>query len=154
MLSIVLIAAALLIAGFFLQLRGRDSAERVTSARTAAAATSLMTGATPAPSASSAKPVRPTVAVVLRVQEPDCACENARKFADKIFVLGNAPQLPFKGCMQADCRCRYQPITDRRTKGEQRKNASRREQIRFDMKDDRRQGQDRRQTNNVWKTPV
>ena len=153
MLSIVLIAAALLIAGFFLQLRGRDSAERVTSARTAAA-TSLTTAATQVPSASSAKPVRPTVAVVLRVQEPDCACENARKFADKIFVLGNAPQLPFKGCMQADCRCRYQPITDRRTKGEQRKNASRREQIRFDMKDDRRQGQDRRQTNNVWKTPV
>ena len=110
MLSIVLIAAALLIAGFFLQLRGRDSAERVTSAR-AAAATSLTTAATQVPSASSAKPVRPTVAVVLRVQEPDCACENARKFADKIFVLGNAPQLPFKGCMQADCRCRYQPIT-------------------------------------------
>ena len=153
MLSIVLIAAALLIAGFFLQLRGRDSAERVTSAR-AAAATSLTTAATQVPSASSAKPVRPTVAVVLRVQEPNCACENARKFADKIFVLGNAPQLPFKGCMQADCRCRYQPITNRRTKGEQRKNASRREQIRFDMKDDRRQGQDRRQTNNVWKTPV
>ena len=153
MLSIVLIAAALLIAGFFLQLRGRDSAEHVTSARTAAA-TSLTTAATQVPSASSAKPVRPTVAVVLRVQEPNCACENARKFADKIFVLGNAPQLPFKGCMQADCRCRYQPITDRRTKGEQRKNASRREQIRFDMKDDRRQGQDRRQTNNVWKTPV
>ena len=153
MLSIVLIAAALLIAGFFLQLRGRDSAERVTSARTAAA-TSLTTAATQVPSASSAKPVRPTVAVVLRVQEPNCACENARKFADKIFVLGNAPQLPFKGCMQADCRCRYQPITNRRTKGEQRKNASRREQIRFDMKDDRRQGKDRRQTNNVWKTPV
>ena len=153
MLSIVLIAAALLVAGFVVQLRGRDSAQRVTSAR-GPAAPSPMTSTARAPSASSAKPVRPTVAVVLRVQEPNCACENARKFADKIFVLGNAPQLPFKGCMQADCRCRYQPITDRRSKGEQRKNASRREQIRFDMKDDRRQGQDRRQTNNVWKTPV
>jgi hypothetical protein len=153
MLSIVLIAAALLIAGLVLQLRSRDSAERATSAR-AAACTALMTGATPAPSVSSAKPVRPTVAVVLRVQKPDCACENARKFADKIFVLGDAPQLPFKGCMREDCGCRYQPITNRRTKGEQRKNASRREQIRFDMKDDRRQGKDRRQLNNVWKTPV
>ena len=153
MLSIVLIAAALLIAGFVLQLRGRDSAERATSAR-GAAGTGLMTGTTQVPSASSAPPVRPTVAVVLRVQKPDCACENARKFADKIFVLGNAPQLPFKGCMQADCRCRYQPITNRRTRGEQRKNASRREQIRFDTKDDRRLGKDRRQTNNVWKTPV
>ena len=153
MLSIVLIAAALLIAGFVLQLRGRDSAGRATSAR-AAAGTVLMTDTTQVPSASSAPPVRPTVAVVLRVQKPDCACENARKFADKIFVLGNTPQLPFKGCMQAECRCRYQPITNRRTKGEQRKNASRREQIRFDMKDDRRLGKDRRQTNNVWKTPV
>lgn len=153
MLSIVLIAAALLIAGFVLQLRGRDSAERATSARGAAGA-ALMTGTTQVLSASSAQPVRPTVAVVLRVQKPDCACENARKFADKIFVLGNAPQLPFKGCMQADCRCRYQPITNRRTRGEQRKNASRREQIRFDTKDDRRRGKDRRQTNNVWKTPV
>jgi len=153
MLSIVLITAALLIAGFALQLRARDTAERTTSAR-GLASTSLMTGATQAPSASSAKPVRPTVAVVLRVKNPDCACENARKFADKIFVLGDTPQLPFKGCTRADCSCRYQPITNRRTKGEQRKSASRREEIRFDMKDDRRQGKDRRQTNNVWKTPV
>jgi len=73
MLSIVLIAAALLVAGFVVQLRGRDSAQRVTSAR-GPAASSPMTSAARAPSASSAKPVRPTVAVVLRVQKPDCAC--------------------------------------------------------------------------------
>ena len=153
MLSIVLIAAALLIAAFILQLRGRDTAERATSAR-GPAGTSLMAGVTQTLPASSAQPVRPTVAVVLRVQNPDCACENARKFADKTFVLGETPQLPFKGCTRVDCSCRYQPITDRRAKGEQRKGTSRREEIRFEMKDDRRSGKDRRQTNNIWKTPV
>jgi len=154
MLSIVLIAAALLIAGCFLQLRGRYSTERAPLA-TDPRIPSMMMSTTPTPTGSGGQSVRPTVAVVLRVQNPDCACENARKFADKTFVVGSAPQLPFKGCTRADCRCRYQPITDRRsTKGERRKGTSRREEIRFETKDDRRSGKDRRQTNNVWKTPV
>jgi hypothetical protein len=153
MLSIALIAAALLIAGCILQLRGRDSTERVALA-TDPQDPSIMMSTTTTPPASGAHPVRPTVGVVLRVQNPDCACENARKLADKTFLVGNAPQLPLKGCVRSDCSCRYQPITDRRTKGERRKGTSRREEIRFEMKDDRRSGKDRRQTNNVWKTPV
>ena len=154
MLSIALIVAAVLIAGCLLQLRGRHSTERVALA-TDSRIPSIMMSTTHAPPASGGQAVRPTVAVVLRVQNPDCACENARKFADKTFVVGSAPQLPFKGCTRVDCRCRYQTITDRRgAKGERRKGTSRREEIRFETKDDRRSGKDRRQTNNVWKTPV
>jgi hypothetical protein len=153
MLSIALIAAALLVAVCLLQLRGRHSTERAALAADPQIP-SMMMSTTPAPPASSAQ-VRPTVGVVLRVQNPDCACESARKFADKTFAVGSAPQLPFKGCTRADCGCRYQPITNRRTaKGERRKGTSRREEIRFEMKDDRRSGKDRRQTNNAWKTPV
>jgi hypothetical protein len=151
MLSIALIAAALLITACILQLRSRDSTERVTLA-TDPRIPSIMMITTPAPPSS--QPVRPTVGLVLRVQNPDCACENARQLADKTFPVGNAPQLPLKGCVRSDCSCRYQPITDRRTKGERRKGTSRREEIRFETKDDRRSGKDRRQTNNVWKTPV
>jgi len=95
------------------------------------------------------------VGLVLRVQNADCACENARKLADKTFLVGDAPTLPFKDCTRSDCRCRYERISERRKgKGERRVSASRREEIRFEMKDDRRSGKDRRQKNNVWKQPV
>jgi len=154
MLSIALIAAALLIAGCIVHLRSRDSTERVALATDPREPSMMMMSTPPAPPSSSSQPVRPVVAVVLRVQNLDCACENARKLADKTFVVGTAPQLPFRDCTRVDCRCRYQPITNRRVKGERRKGTSRREEIRFEMKDDRRSGKDRRQTNNVWKTPV
>jgi len=95
------------------------------------------------------------VGLVLRVQNVDCACDNARKFADKTFLVGEAPTLPFQGCTRADCRCRYERVTERRkSKGDRRTKSSRREEIRFEMKDDRRSGKDRRQKNNTWKQPV
>jgi hypothetical protein len=154
MLSIAFIAAALQIAALILQLCGRNSSECATLVTNPQSPAGMMMSMTNSPPAPSAHPIRPVVAMVLRVQNPDCACENARKFADKTFVVGTAPQLPFSGCTRADCSCRYQPITNRRTKGERRKGTSRREEIRFEMKDDRRSGKDRRQNNNVWKTPV
>ena len=95
------------------------------------------------------------VALVLRVQHADCACDEARKFADKTFMVADAPKLPFKNCTRADCRCRYERIAERRKfGGERRVNPNRREEIRFEMKDDRRTGKDRRQKNNVWKQPI
>lgn len=95
------------------------------------------------------------VALVLRVQNIDCACDSARKFADRTFVVADAPTLPFKGCTRVDCRCRYERVAERRKiGGERRVSANRREEIRFEMKDDRRSGKDRRQKNNVWKQPV
>lgn len=101
--------------------------------------------------------VRPAVALVLRVQNMDCACDNARKFADKIFLVAEALPLPFKNCTRSDCRCRYERITERRksnSKGDRRTGESRRTEIRFEMKDDRRSGKDRRQKNNAWKQSV
>jgi len=95
------------------------------------------------------------VALVLRVQNQDCACDDARRFADKTFMVADAPTLPFKNCTRADCRCHYERIAERRKfGGERRVTANRREQIRFEMKDDRRTGKDRRQKNNVWKQPI
>jgi hypothetical protein len=95
------------------------------------------------------------VGLVLRVQNVDCACDTARKFADKTFLVGDAPSLPLKDCTRVDCRCRYERITERRKiNGERRIKSSRREEIRFETKDDRRSGKDRRQKNNAWKRPV
>src|SRR5690349_18532870 len=97
MLSIALIAAALLIAGFVLQMRGRDSQRTI--ATTGYSSSAAMHNAMQQTAA--VPPVRHTaeaVALVLRVQNPDCACENARKFADKTFLVADAPNLPFKDC--------------------------------------------------------
>jgi len=153
MLSIAMIAAALLSAGFILRLRGQEYAQRATVIR-AVWSSSMMTSTPPPPSVSAPR-ASEAVALVLRVQNPDCACEKARKFVDKTFLIGDAPKLPFKDCTRADCSCRYERITERRkSKGDRRVKANRREEIRFEMKGDRRSGKDRRQTNNVWKRPV
>jgi hypothetical protein len=101
--------------------------------------------------------VRQEVALILRVQNADCACDNARKFANQTFLIAQAPTLPFKNCTRSDCRCRYERITERRkskSTGDRRIAIDRREEIRFEMKDDRRSGKDRRQRNNTWKQPV
>ena len=105
--------------------------------------------------ASATRPTADAVALILRVENPDHACENARKFANKTFLAADAPRLPFKDCTRVDCRCRYERVAERRKAGSERRvSANRREEIRFEMKDDRRSGKDRRQTNNVWKRPV
>jgi hypothetical protein len=91
------------------------------------------------------------VALVLQVPNIDCACEAARKFANKTFLVADAPKLPFNDCGKVDCRCRYERIANRRKgKGERRVTANRREEFRFETKSDRRSGKDRRKTNNTW----
>jgi len=152
MLSIALIAAALVLAWFVSLLRQHPEEAVVSN-------TKHFSGVSPV---GAVRPVAGTaaghgpeiVALVLRVQNVDCACDNARKFADKTFRVADAPKLPFKDCGRVDCSCRYERIANRRKPGERRVNANRREEIRFEMKDDRRSGKDRRQTNNVWKQPV
>jgi hypothetical protein len=151
MLSIALIAAALLIASWMLQWRYAPEERAVTDIKPF----SNMPANTLKPSGAAQGVVsRPVVALVLRVENPDCACETARKYADRTYKVGEAPKLPFKDCERSDCQCRYLSITERRTRGERRVRANRREEIRFETKDDRRSGKDRRQTNNVWKRPV
>lgn len=152
MLSIGLLATALLLAWFTSQLRHRSEEAVVSDAKgfsgvSPAGPVRMVPGTTTAHGAE-------IVALVLRVQNVDCACDNARKFADKTFRVADAPKLPLKDCGRVDCRCRYERIANRRKPGERRVKASRREEIRFEMKDDRRSGKDRRQTNNVWKQPV
>jgi hypothetical protein len=148
-LSIVLIAAALLVAWFASQLRG-FAEERALSNFKTPSGVSLAGGVSAAASAHTGYgPV--IVALVLRVPNADCACEKARNHIDKSFLVADAPTLPFKDCGRIDCRCSYERVANRRkVNGERRITASRREEIRFEMKDDRRSGKDRRKTNNVW----
>jgi hypothetical protein len=150
MTSMALIAAALLVAWFAAQSRSRGEDRIVSEVK-------HWSGVSPAggvvrPSASApGVHSQEIVALVLQVPNIDCACENARKFANRTFLVADAPKLPFKDCGRVDCRCRYERIANRRKlKGERRVNPSRREEIRFEMKDDRRSGKDRRKTNNAW----
>jgi hypothetical protein len=153
MLPIALIASALLLVWFASQLRGRSEEPALSDVKHVSGVSPA--GAMRTVSATTTAHGPEVVALVLRVQNVDCACENARKFADKTFRVADAPKLPFKDCGRVDCRCRYERIANRRkANGERRINANRREEIRFEMKDDRRSGKDRRQTNNVWKQPV
>jgi hypothetical protein len=153
MLSIALIAAALLVAWIVLQLRGTAQEPTVSNIKT-------VSGISPAggvqhQSSTTAHGHGPEiVALTLRVANVACACEKAQKFADKTFLVADAPKLPFNDCGRVDCRCRYERVGNRR-KGERRaSDHDRRDAIRFEMKDDRRKGKDRRKTNNLWRSPV
>lgn len=89
------------------------------------------------------------VSLVLRVPDPGHACDGARRNANSTFVAANAPALPLRDCGFANCRCSYERVANRR-RSERRTKADRRDEIRFEMKGDRRSGKDRRKTNNVW----
>lgn len=89
------------------------------------------------------------IGLVLRVPAPDCACEGARQNANKTFGANHVPELPLRDCGLANCRCSYERVANRR-RGERRAKADRRDEIRFEMKGDRRSHKDRRKTNDVW----
>ena len=153
MLSIAMIVTALLIARSAMCVRaGRIEVPGAAFAKVPDGASMRSDPVRPTPAT---RPAPEIVALMLHVPNIDCACDNARKFADKTFLVADAPRLPLKECTRADCRCRYERIAERRrVRAERRTKPSRREEIRFEMKDDRRSGKDRRRNNNVWKQPV
>ncbi len=60
--------------------------------------------------------------------------------------------LPIPGCaLGQDCNCRWERVPDRR-KGDRRKMADRRGNLRFEEKNNRRKNPDRRKdANDVWR---
>lgn len=106
-------------------------------------------GTKPLSSLASARPAGDVVAVVMRVKNPDGACEQARKYDGKTFAVATAPRLPLADCGRIDCKCRYERVTDRRM-AERRVHADRREAFRFEMKDDRRKVE-RRKGKSAWR---
>ena len=105
----------------------------------------------PAKTAAGAKSTAGTT-VTLRVPDPKCACEYARRIASKTFEPEQAPKLPLAGCGVTQCACRWATVTERRGKV-QRKAEERRDLIRFETKDNRRKETDRRKSNTRWSGP-
>ncbi len=103
-------------------------------------------------SASGANSAAKGKTVSLRVPDPTCACEFARRIAGKTFEPEHAPKLPLAGCGLVACRCRYESVTERRART-RRDADERREMIRFETKDGRRQTTDRRKSNTRWTGP-
>ena len=102
------------------------------------------------PAVAAKPPARATV--TLRVPDPKCACEFARRIAGKTFEPEQAPKLPLAGCGLIECRCKWSTVTERRSKV-QRKTEERRDMIRFEAKDNRRKETDRRKSNTRWTGP-
>jgi len=91
--------------------------------------------------------------LTLRVPDPKCACEFARRIVGKTFEPEVAPKLPLAGCGLIECRCRFVATTDRRSKV-RREKEERRDMIRFETKSGRREvGGDRRKSNTRWTGP-
>lgn len=106
--------------------------------------------AAPAPLARITNPrraQRPDVSVWVLHAAP--ACELTREFLhNRRYRTDEAVALPAVGCNLADCRCRYEPVTDSRRR-ERRFRDDRRNAIRFESRTDRRTRQERR-NNDVW----
>ena len=90
--------------------------------------------------------------LTLRVPDPTCACEYARRLVGKTFAPDDAPKLPLAGCGRVECACRFIKTTERRSKA-RRESTDRRDEIRFEMKDNRRKETDRRKPNTRWTGP-
>jgi len=50
----------------------------------------------------------------VEVQHQADACKAVRRFADRRFLSGQAPEIPVPGCDAAECSCRYVHHKDRR----------------------------------------
>jgi hypothetical protein len=168
MLSIALIATALLVAWFVLvRARHRETldGDRVTVADQAQIDTRVarpqidlhmkMFGRPPGDSRTTTAASKSTASAldvrILKVPDQNCACEGARLFAGRTFEFANAPTLPLPGCGLVDCRCSYERIANRRHK-ERRQGDERRDSFRFETKVERRKA-DRRKQTGLWKTP-
>jgi len=106
-----------------------------------------------APASPAAKSAPPRKTVSLKVPEKAKACEFARVIVGKTFEPDAAPKLPLAGCGLIECRCKYEAVTDRRSKA-RREKEERRDMIRFETKSGRREvGGDRRKANTRWTGP-
>ena len=103
--------------------------------------------AAPARIANPRRANRPDVKVWVLKADP--SCELTREFLhNRRYRTDEAVALPAVGCNLADCRCRYEPVSDTRRR-ERRHDDDRRNAIRFETRTDRRARPDRRQ-NDVW----
>jgi hypothetical protein len=90
----------------------------------------------------------------LVVDDPS-ACRTARILAGQSFTLDRLPGLPLKDCTYGACRCRFEPVAERRSGDERREGRERREDIRFDAGQDRRTGKQRRKEDYyTWHTTI
>lgn len=48
------------------------------------------------------------------------ACDAAQALTDQIFLASETPHLPLGNCAQADCRCKYVHLDDRRSGSDRR----------------------------------
>jgi len=87
--------------------------------------------------------------VTLRIPSVGSVCERARRLAGRTLDAAEAPKLPLQDCARIDCRCRYEPLSERRRKT-QREESDRRDLIRFETKEPRRKTPDRRKRNTTW----
>lgn len=125
-------------------MRLRRAQPRAGVAESAAAAT---VSAPPARIANPRRAQRPDVAVWVLRASP--ACELTREFLhNRRYRTEEAVALPAVGCSLADCRCRYEPVTESRRR-ERHHTDDRRDAVRFESRTDRRGHQERR-NNDVW----
>lgn len=79
-------------------------------------------------------------------------CGAARRIATAWYPEGEVPHLPLDSCEHPQtCKCGWMRVLDRRAT-HRRSEHDRRVSVRFEDKDDRRTGRDRRKdANNPWK---
>lgn len=79
-------------------------------------------------------------------------CDAAKRIGTWWYPEGEAPHLPLDGCEHPEsCKCGWMRVLDRRSTY-RRSEHDRRKAVRFEDKDDRRSGNDRRRDGgNPWK---
>lgn len=88
---------------------------------------------------------RPAWGVRFVAETSGACCQQARDMHGNEYQASVAPVVPLKTCDTLDCRCKLEPLTERRNARPRRIQGDRRQAARFDMEhDDRRYDVDRR----------
>ena len=80
----------------------------------------------------------------VKIAPGTASCGAAQQLSDRIFLASESPHLPLGGCAQADCRCRYIHLDDRRSGGDRRIDLGSLGSYLPQNRSERRQGADRR----------
>jgi hypothetical protein len=56
----------------------------------------------------------------VRVAPGLVCCKAAEKIAEQVFLASESPVLPLQDCTEANCRCKYIHLEDRRSGGDRR----------------------------------
>lgn len=90
---------------------------------------------------------------IITPNDPELSCQQAKLIRNKAIPAQSStgmPRLPLANCDVKVCRCRLEPMSEKRAGKDRRFQEDRRIEIRYQDDNNRRKRKDRRKNNIIW----